>query len=610
MPNVSLRVSRGILWTDDTPVTSSALNQTGLPVVELEPGAGIAPEHLDMAALVAALADPLRAANIMPFADFAPPGWLAPDGISVPAGTASANAAGWEVRPVSDAVTYARAEAAPNTSSTYAAQINGSASLSSVDLRVWLDSSVTGLLRNQPVTFSAWVYNASTGPLRPILVLETPTVLDDQTTLVAVYSVTASALQEIAANSWGRVTWTDDTTLRSNYRLGARYSLRFPGAQLNAPARYVQVAQVQLERGVVVTPWIPPGTPAVANTAWQPGMGTEWHGSALPAGGWLWQNGQAVSRTLYPRLFAAIGTAYGSGDGTSTFNVPDRRGRTGIGVETMGGASAAGRAEVILTGCELATSTLMTVPAASRARIAPGMGVFGPGVPGGTTVSHFSGRSGVVLTAAPTFGTNPATVRFSALAASDPEVRGAAGAVAAAARHDLILRGCGITAASATITVLPDNVVDVGSEVVGDGIPAGTTVLAYGANARTLVLSDPATASNAAATLTFIRPDTGSGSAAGELAADLSIRVNGCATAATTTVTVPVTDRIFPGMLVTGSGIPVGAHVVSKTVSTVVLSVAATASATVDLTFSAASPGQALAPSQIAALAVGYIIKT
>lgn len=610
MPNVALKVTRGLLWTDDTPVTASGLNQTGLPVVELEPGAGIAPEHIDMAALVAALADPLRAANIMPFADFAPPGWLAPDGISVPAGTSAANAAGWEVRPIGDAATYARAEAAPNTSSTYAAQINGSAALASVDLRVWLDSSVTGLLRNQPVTFSAWVYNATTGPLRPTLVLETPAVLDDQTTLATVYAVAASALQEIAANSWGRVTWTDDTTLRPNYRLGARYSIRFPGAQLNAPARYVQVAQVQLERGVVVTPWIPPSTPSVSNAAWQPGMGTEWHGSTLPAGGWLWQNGQAVSRTLYPRLFAAIGTTYGPGDGTSTFNVPDRRGRTGMGVETMGGASAAGRAEVILAGCELTTSTLMTVPAASRPRLAPGMGVFGPGVPSGTTISHFSGRTGVVLTAAPTVGSSPATVRFSALGASDPEVRGSSGAISAAARHDLILRGCGITAASATITVLPDNLVDVGSEVVGDGIAAGTTVLAYGANARTLILSDPATASNAAATLTFIRPDNGSGSAAGELAADLSVRVNGCTTATTTTVTVPVTDRILPGMLVTGTGIPAGAYVVSKTVSTVVLSAAATAAGTVDLTFSAGVAGQALAPSRGEALAFGYIIKT
>lgn len=42
--------------------------------------------------------------------------------------------------------------------------------------------------------------------------------------------------------------------------------------------------------------------------------------------GWLVCNGQAVSRTTYARLFAAIGTTFGAGNGSSTFNVPDLRG--------------------------------------------------------------------------------------------------------------------------------------------------------------------------------------------------------------------------------------------------------------------------------------------
>lgn len=42
--------------------------------------------------------------------------------------------------------------------------------------------------------------------------------------------------------------------------------------------------------------------------------------------GWLKANGQAVSRTTYSKLFAAIGTLYGVGNGTSTFNLPDLRG--------------------------------------------------------------------------------------------------------------------------------------------------------------------------------------------------------------------------------------------------------------------------------------------
>ncbi|MES7593418.1 phage tail protein, partial [Cutibacterium acnes] len=45
-----------------------------------------------------------------------------------------------------------------------------------------------------------------------------------------------------------------------------------------------------------------------------------------PPPGWLQCNGAAVSRVSFAHLFSAIGTAYGSGDGTTTFNVPDLRG--------------------------------------------------------------------------------------------------------------------------------------------------------------------------------------------------------------------------------------------------------------------------------------------
>jgi len=43
--------------------------------------------------------------------------------------------------------------------------------------------------------------------------------------------------------------------------------------------------------------------------------------------GWLECNGAAVSRSTYASLFSAIGTAFGEGDGSTTFNLPDLRGR-------------------------------------------------------------------------------------------------------------------------------------------------------------------------------------------------------------------------------------------------------------------------------------------
>ena len=53
-------------------------------------------------------------------------------------------------------------------------------------------------------------------------------------------------------------------------------------------------------------------------------------GAAAPTG-WLLCQGQAVSRTTYAQLFSVIGTTYGSGDGSTTFNLPDMRGRVAVG---------------------------------------------------------------------------------------------------------------------------------------------------------------------------------------------------------------------------------------------------------------------------------------
>lgn len=50
-----------------------------------------------------------------------------------------------------------------------------------------------------------------------------------------------------------------------------------------------------------------------------------WPTNSAPPG-WLKANGAAVSRTTYAALFAVIGTTYGAGDGSTTFNLPDLRG--------------------------------------------------------------------------------------------------------------------------------------------------------------------------------------------------------------------------------------------------------------------------------------------
>lgn len=58
-----------------------------------------------------------------------------------------------------------------------------------------------------------------------------------------------------------------------------------------------------------------------------------WAGATAPAG-WLLCQGQAVSRSTYAALFALIGETYGSGNGTTTFNLPNMKGRVVAGVDS------------------------------------------------------------------------------------------------------------------------------------------------------------------------------------------------------------------------------------------------------------------------------------
>jgi len=81
------------------------------------------------------------------------------------------------------------------------------------------------------------------------------------------------------------------------------------------------------------------------------GVELPYGGTAAPDG-WVLAYGQAISRAAYASLFNlynAQGLPYGSGDGSTTFNVPDYRGRTPFGKDDMGG-TAAGRLSNALTG--------------------------------------------------------------------------------------------------------------------------------------------------------------------------------------------------------------------------------------------------------------------
>lgn len=91
-----------------------------------------------------------------------------------------------------------------------------------------------------------------------------------------------------------------------------------------------------------------------------PGTIASYGGSSAP-NGWLMADGSEVSRVQYALLFQAIGTTYGAGNGSSTFRLPDLRGRVPVGVDGTAGrlsaddalSQAGGEERHTLTGSEM-----------------------------------------------------------------------------------------------------------------------------------------------------------------------------------------------------------------------------------------------------------------
>lgn len=103
---------------------------------------------------------------------------------------------------------------------------------------------------------------------------------------------------------------------------------------------------------------------------------TMWSTATAPSG-WLLCDGTAVSRFVYASLFAVIGTTYGVGDGSSTFNVPNFAGRVPRGVDgsTYTLAGTGGNDNVVLAANQLPNhGHTITDPGHTHGSLAQGSG--------------------------------------------------------------------------------------------------------------------------------------------------------------------------------------------------------------------------------------------
>lgn len=616
---ISLTVTPGTTFTSSSRVTASMLNAAALPTVSIADGS-ITAEALDEDSIVAAFGDSFRATNWLPWGSFWAESFAAAT-VSCPAGQLTENARQWWVQPTGAAVDSLRsARTSSNTAleaGRTALQVKGAASLTAVRVGTYLPPGLASQLYGGNVAISVYIWNSTGASITPSLEVSSSNSLGDEGTVTLRSTVAGSAC---ANGAWTRLTFAVDASVITNWTNGVRLGLLFTAAagQLDVSTDYVLVADVQIDKGVTVATTfngVPPpssGIPA--------GIVLPYGGSTAPAG-WILCDGTAVSRTTYARLFTAIGTAYGSGDGSTTFNVPDMRGRTFAGAEVAG--SSQSRLEVSMNATGTSGETVLTV--ASTANLRYGMGVYAAaGIAAGAYITDLTGTT-VKLSAALT-GNISGTVRFGKLGASaDPETVGVSGTglVTGARRINLVQKGCA-TATSTTLTVKSLRGLACGMLIDCAGVPAGTTIACF-LTATTLRMSAAATATASSLTATFRvdAPDSEQESVYQNLLRNPTVmcKFSGAADQNLQTGTAGTEDMNFliqPGWSVTGES---SAAIVAGTyVSTVdasglddfSLSVAAAnaGAGTYELTFSGGSlTSTAQAATSIPAALGNYIIK-
>jgi microcystin-dependent protein len=118
-----------------------------------------------------------------------------------------------------------------------------------------------------------------------------------------------------------------------------------------------------------------------------------WPTDSAPTG-YLLCNGSAINRTTYSTLFAVIGSTFGSGDGSTTFNLPNYVNRMPFGANASTTASVTG---TINNGSTLAGTTL-TVTSVSSGTLAVGQVVTGTGITANTRITALGTGTGGVGT--------------------------------------------------------------------------------------------------------------------------------------------------------------------------------------------------------------------
>lgn len=125
--------------------------------------------------------------------------------------------------------------------------------------------------------------------------------------------------------------------------------------------------------------------------------------------GYLICNGGAISRSIYSDLYEAIGTTYGTGDGSTTFNLPDLRGEF---VRGLDGGRGIDTDTVVITGNTTNGSATISSMETTYG-LTVGMSVSGTGIPAGATIASIVSRKSITISANATATGSTVSLTFS-----------------------------------------------------------------------------------------------------------------------------------------------------------------------------------------------------
>jgi microcystin-dependent protein len=128
--------------------------------------------------------------------------------------------------------------------------------------------------------------------------------------------------------------------------------------------------------------------------------GLDFWGFTAPNSSFVFPVGQAISRTIYAAAFSLVGTAFGAGDGSTTFNLPDKRGRVSAGVDSMNGVAAnvmPGFSLGFEGGSENVTLSQAQLPPVQLS-VSGNTGGYNPAIGGGQAFGVPGGATGIAVT--------------------------------------------------------------------------------------------------------------------------------------------------------------------------------------------------------------------